>query len=56
MVETTEKEPEEREEDLSLHERLWAEEAERRFQEMKDGSVEGIPAKEVLARLRAALR
>jgi len=56
MAESMEKELEEWDEDLSLHERLWAEEAERRFQEIRDGSVQGIPAEEALARLRAALR
>jgi putative addiction module component (TIGR02574 family) len=38
------------------HERVWAEEAERRFREIQEGQVQTRPADEVLARLRAALR
>ena len=34
-------------------EKLWIAEAERRFQELRDGVVQGIPAREVLAELRA---
>ncbi len=34
-------------------EKLWIAEAERRFQEMRDGVVPGIPAREVFAELRA---
>jgi putative addiction module component (TIGR02574 family) len=34
-------------------EKLWIAEAERRFQEMRDGGVQGIPAGEVFAELRA---
>jgi putative addiction module component (TIGR02574 family) len=34
-------------------EKLWIAEAERRFQEMRDGVVQGIPAREVFAELRA---
>ena len=33
-------------------EKLWIAEAERRFQELSDGVVQGIPAKEVFAELR----
>lgn len=33
-------------------EKLWIAEAERRFQELRDGVVQGIPAKEVFAELR----
>jgi len=33
-------------------EKLWIAEAERRFQEMRDGVVQGIPAREVFAELR----
>ena len=33
-------------------EKLWIAEAERRFQELRDGIVQGIPAKEVFAELR----
>ena len=33
-------------------EKLWIKEAERRFQEMRDGVVQGIPAREVFAELR----
>lgn len=36
-------------------EKLWLAEAERRFQELRDGVVRGIPAREVFARLRAKL-
>lgn len=36
-------------------ERVWVEEAERRFQELRDGVVEGVPAGDVFARLRAKL-
>jgi putative addiction module component (TIGR02574 family) len=44
--------------DLSEEEsdRLWAEEAERRFADYKAGNVEAIPADEVFAHLRARLR
>ena len=34
-------------------EKLWIAEAARRFQEMRDGVVQGIPAQEVFADLRA---
>jgi putative addiction module component (TIGR02574 family) len=34
-------------------EKLWIAEAERRFQELRDGVVQGIPAQEVFADLRA---
>jgi putative addiction module component (TIGR02574 family) len=33
-------------------EKLWIAEAERRFQELRDGVVQGIPAQEVFAELR----
>jgi putative addiction module component (TIGR02574 family) len=33
-------------------EKLWIAEAERRFQELRDGLVQGIPAREVFAGLR----
>ncbi len=34
-------------------EKLWVAEAEQRFRELRDGVVQGIPASEVFARLRA---
>jgi putative addiction module component (TIGR02574 family) len=34
----------------------WADEAERRYQQLLSGDVEGVPAADVLARLRARLR
>jgi putative addiction module component (TIGR02574 family) len=37
-------------------EKLWLAEAERRFRELRDGVVEGIPAGEVFAQLRTKLR
>ena len=33
-------------------EKLWIAEAERRFQELRDGVVQGMPAREVFAELR----
>ena len=36
-------------------ERLWVAEAERRFRELRDGVVQGIPARDVFAQLRAKL-
>ena len=33
-------------------EKLWIAEAERRFQELRDGVVQGVPAREVFAKLR----
>jgi len=33
-------------------EKLWIAEAERRFQELRDGVVQGVPAQEVFAELR----
>lgn len=36
-------------------EQLWAEEAERRYQEFLDGKVEAIPGEEALKRIRASL-
>ena len=33
-------------------EKLWVAEAERRFQELRDGVVQGIPAQDVFAELR----
>ncbi len=35
---------------------LWAEEAERRYQEYLDGKVEAVPGEEALRRIRATLR
>jgi hypothetical protein len=37
-------------------ERLWVEEAERRYQEILDGKVETISGEEAIRRARAALR
>ena len=37
-------------------ERLWAEEAERRYQDYLDGKVEAVPGEEAIRRIRAALR
>ncbi len=37
-------------------ERLWAEEAERRYQDFLDGKVEAVPGAEALRRIRAAIR
>jgi len=34
-------------------EKIWIAEAERRFRELRDGVVEGIPAREVFTELRA---
>ena len=34
-------------------EKLWIAEAERRFQELRSGAVQGIPAREVFAEFRA---
>ena len=34
----------------------WVDEAERRYQQLLAGEVEGVPAEDVLARLRASLR
>lgn len=39
--------------DDAERDRLWAEEALRRNQEMEDGKVQGIPLEEALAELRA---
>lgn len=39
----------------SENEHLWLVEAERRLQEMRDGTVQGIPASEVLKRAKAAI-
>ena len=36
-------------------EKLWLKEAELRFQELRDGVVPGIPAREVFSQLRAKL-
>lgn len=38
--------------DDAEHDRLWAEEALRRNQEIEDGKVQGIPLEEALAELR----
>ena len=37
-------------------ERAWLEEAQRRYKEMKDGVVQGIPGKGAIARARERLR
>ncbi len=37
-------------------EAAWADEAERRYRDLCSGAVEGIPAEEVLARVRSSLR
>ena len=37
-------------------ERLWAEEAERRYQDYLDGKVEAVSGEEAIRRIRAALR
>jgi len=37
-------------------EKVWIVEAERRFQELRDGLVQGIPAREVFAELRKKKR
>lgn len=47
---------EERVESPQEIEKLWLAEAERRFQELRDGVVQRIPAREVFAQLRAKLR
>ena len=36
-------------------EKIWLAEAERRFKELRDGVVQGVPAKDVFSRLRAKL-
>jgi putative addiction module component (TIGR02574 family) len=36
-------------------EKLWIAEAEQRFQELRDGVVQGIPARDVFAQLRSKL-
>jgi len=36
--------------------RAWADEAERRSEELRSGAVTGIPAEEVFARIRASLQ
>jgi putative addiction module component (TIGR02574 family) len=38
------------------HERLWREEIQRRYRELKEGKAELIPAEEVFAEIRASLR
>ncbi len=42
--------------DEATNERLWAEEAERRYQEYVKGKVKAIPADEVLRNVRARLK
>lgn len=37
-------------------ESLWADEAERRYQEFLDGKVEAVPGEKALKRIRAALK
>jgi putative addiction module component (TIGR02574 family) len=44
------------EEPDSEHERLWREEIQRRYRELKEGKAELIPAEEVFAAIRASLR
>lgn len=34
----------------------WADEAERRYEELRSGAVESVPAEEVFARIRARVR
>lgn len=34
-------------------EKLWLVEAERRFEELREGAMQGVPAREVFARLRS---
>lgn len=36
--------------------RAWADEADRRYEELRSGAVKGIPAEEVFARIRARPR
>ena len=36
--------------------RLWADEAARRYRELKDGTATGVPAEEVFSKLEAQLR
>lgn len=36
--------------------RAWADEAERRYEELRSGAVQGVPADEVFARIRARRR
>jgi putative addiction module component (TIGR02574 family) len=36
--------------------RAWADEAERRYEELRSGAVSGIPAEDVFARIRARTR
>lgn len=36
--------------------RAWADEAERRYEELRTGAVEAIPAEEVFARIRSRLQ
>ncbi|HSU14052.1 addiction module protein [Longimicrobium sp.] len=36
--------------------RAWADEADRRFEELRSGAVKGIPAEQVFARIRAPQR
>lgn len=38
------------------HERLWREEIQRRYRELKEGKAELIPAEEVFVAIRASLR
>ena len=44
------------EESDSEHERLWREEIQRRYRELKEGKAELVPAEEVFAAIRASLR
>ncbi len=36
--------------------RAWADEAERRYDELRSGAVQGVPTEQVLARIRSRLR
>ena len=42
--------------DADLDEGVWAEEADRRYREIRDGSVEAIPSEEVFAAARSRRR
>ncbi len=43
-------------ETLSDWDEMWFEEAERRYRELKEGKVSGVPAEEVFASIRAELQ
>lgn len=42
--------------ELTEIDQAWIEEAEKRYQELKEGKVQGIPADEVFAQIREELR